>query len=433
VDLSDFNRYTVVTNSGFVSFVNLNFPIALGGIRLIQDVSVKEVELLALSMQMKLATFNLPISGAKAGCLGIPNDLEMLTQFIREIKELLKGISYNEFKKLSDFDSKSNLENKFVNYYQLITGPDIGVSEDLFHQALIRNKLNNLARKGLLAQIHPKYQLPIDNLATALGVIVSSEEIFRVLFSKTKNEDPLHHLNYVLEGFGKVGTGIATLLQHRANLIGFSNIHGCVITDVNSDFCTSRGFEVKRLLELYSKFGDEFILKLGLPILPHEELFNITANLLIPGARTEVITKDIAISIVQAGIKAIVPASNFPYTQEALSLLEAEVVCFPDFIANAGAVIGAMIEISENYPPKDQIDKVFDLVHSAIAFETRDLLIQVAACKPNNVQSNFKGLYQTAINRAVKREKSLVKEFMKNEIELTLKFIAQNVIARYLM
>ena len=170
---------------GNIHIEDTRFGFAAGGIRLIKGVSQEEVIQLAEAMSLKLHIFGFPMSGAKGG---IDSDnMEDFYNFVAqpEVKELINGTN--------QFD------------LQLITGPDIGTSEEEYYIALEKAGLKHLIRKGLLSRKSEIYDLPLDNVVTAYGAIIASEVVLELLGLKLLKNNKI---KVVIEGFGKVGTGI---------------------------------------------------------------------------------------------------------------------------------------------------------------------------------------------------------------------------------
>lgn len=343
---------------GWVFIEDNSFPTSLGGIRLVKDADERETRLLAEAMSKKLHTYWLAISGAKG--VVASDDIQDFYKFIsnKKIIDLIDGKDH-----------------------QFITGPDMGTSEIEYYHALELANLSHLIRPGLLSKPSKYFELPLDNVLTAYGVIIAIEELVKMLdqstsFSPYSDEDPLVDKEFVIEGFGKVGTGLALLLKGRAKLVGISTKFGSVY---NED-----GFDIDELIELQNKHGDHLLEHLDLDIQATDELFGFKCDVIIPGARTEVISANIAQKLLTHR-PMIVPVSNAPYTKEGLDILEKNgIYCFPDFVASAGAIIAAMIEFSglHKYATMDYDaeDMAMDLISAAISFETRDLLMESVAC-----------------------------------------------------
>lgn len=331
----------ILNPEGFVVFHDNAFNLGIGGIRLIKGVDLMETKLLAESMSQKLHMLNLPMSGAKGG---INSDkIQDFYTFIYKIKDLIRG----------DGDM------------QFITGPDMGTSEEEYYIALEKSDLSEYIRPGLLSLPSVNYHsLPLDNIVTALGALVCCEELVR----RDKNKDPLLNKRFVLEGFGKVGTGIASIIKGRSKLVALSTRYGMIRAD--------DGFNIDNILEMQTKFGDKFIFEMNRKVYPTEKLFEVPTDFLIPGARTHVIGGKVVDEIIKVR-PIIVPVSNAPYTEEGISKLEnSGIMCFPDFVSSAGAVIAAMAE----FAGKDTENQALAVVREVQQIQTRELLRAGKAC-----------------------------------------------------
>jgi hypothetical protein len=87
--------------------------------------------------------------------------------------------------------------------------------------------------------------------------------------------------------------------------------------------------------------GDECVLRYGGPVIPPASLFTeVSADVLVPGTRPGTIGSRTAAAL-PPGVRVVAPAANAPYTAEgAAELRRRGVVALPDFVCNAGAVIG---------------------------------------------------------------------------------------------
>ena len=434
-ELGSFSPISIKTKSGFVSFAHLDFPLAVGGIRMEPGVTALETEKLAISMALKLSTYMLPFTGAKAGINNRPYDKQKLDEFIGEIAPLLKGINLQEINN-KEWEILGRLDNAVSTEITFVTGPDMGTSEEGFLDSLRNNNLAEIAREGLLSRNSESYGLPLDNVLTGYGVVVAIEETFSALETSDKNEDPLHGKSYCLEGFGKVASGIAALLDRRCKLKAISNRHGTIVADKESSVCDGEAFDVELILDLFRKKGDDFIFETGLEIQPLDNLFEIPCDFLVPGTRVERINQDLARKIEKAGTRAIVPSANFPFTYEGRKHLEKKgIMVIPDFVANAGAVIAAMLEFTTR-PIEGKVEEAaMDLVHAAISNEMRELFLDAVACGcriGDSVMGNEKSIYDISIERSLSKL-----DFMKKTVPLAdaknLTIIADDFIQRTLM
>jgi glutamate dehydrogenase (NAD(P)+) len=136
-----------------------------------------------------------------------------------------------------------------------------------------------------------------------------------------------------IEGFGKVGGGVATEVTRRGGwVVAVSTVAGCV--------ADPGGLDVARLLELRGRHGDACVTRYGRPAGPPARLFAEPADVLVPGTRPGVITGRMAGALPSA-LRVVAPAANVPYTRAGVQTLgQRGIVALPDFVCNAGAVIG---------------------------------------------------------------------------------------------
>jgi glutamate dehydrogenase/leucine dehydrogenase len=162
---------------------------------------------------------------------------------------------------------------------------------------------------------------PLEDLVTGLGVIAGAEAAI----------GPLDGLTIAVEGFGKVGGGVAREAVRRgAKVVGVSTIDG-VVHDPN-------GLDVELMLTLRQAHGDSFVEHMPNTKPDPTALFDIDADVIVPGARTGVITKEIAGRL---RARWLAPAANVPYTKDGVEVLKQRGIRYlPDFVLNAGAVIG---------------------------------------------------------------------------------------------
>jgi len=137
-------------------------------------------------------------------------------------------------------------------------------------------------------------------------------------------------LTIALEGFGKVGSRLAQLLdQAGARVTALATVHGMVVDP--------GGLDVPILLRLKEIYGDALVNHLeGRPRLPPEQLISQPIDVLIPGARPWVIRAD---NVDRVRARWIVPIANAPITLQAEArLADRHVLVVPDFVANCGGI-----------------------------------------------------------------------------------------------
>ena len=301
---------------GFVVFDLPGAPLSAGGTRLAPDVSVAEVAVLARSMTYKFAALGERVGGAKAGVRGDPAD--------RAGKAALMARFCAEVRPLADAG-------------RFLTGPDMGTGEEDF-APLRERRAAPAAMRAIVEGV------PFEDVLTGYGVAVAAGTALDAVGSGAAGGGAAgggaaggrgwDGRSVAIEGFGKVGGGVAREVTRRGGRVAaVSTVAGCV--------ADPSGLDVERLLALRRAHGDACVLRYGRPVMPPQELFTkVTADVLVPGTRPGMIGAGTAASL-PPGVRVIAPAANAPYTAAGAGLLRRRgIVALPDFVCNAGAVIG---------------------------------------------------------------------------------------------
>lgn len=290
---------------GFVVFDLPGAPVCAGGTRLAPDVSVAEVALLARAMTFKFAALGEQVGGAKAGLAGDPADRAakagLMARYCAEIRPL-------------------------VDTGRFLTGPDMGTSEDDF--APLRER--HAAPAAIRAVVDG---VPFEDVLTGFGVVVAAQTALRAGPGSSPGNGWAGR-SVAIEGFGKVGGGVAREVASRGGrVVAISTVAGCIADPA--------GLDVERLLGLRQAHGDDGVARYGLPVGPPGRLFTeVAADVVVPGARPGVLSGRTARSL-PPGVRVIAPAANVPYTAAGADVLQQRgIVALPDFVCNAGAVIG---------------------------------------------------------------------------------------------
>jgi glutamate dehydrogenase (NAD(P)+) len=274
---------------GFIAFDLEDCRVNAGGTRLAPDVDEREACLLARAMTYKFAALGLEMGGAKAVIRGEGAQRPaLMRRYCEEIRPMVETARF-------------------------LTGPDIGTFEADFAP------LRRPGETGVMSE--PMNGVPFEDVLTGFGVIVAAEAARR----------SLDGASIAVEGFGKVGGGVAREAARRgARIVALSTIAGCVVKPT--------GFDVEKLWSLRARHGDALVHHLGVEVRPPAALFDVEADVLIPGARIGVLDAGKARSV---AARIIAPAANVPYVAGAPEVLrERGILALPDFICNAGAVIG---------------------------------------------------------------------------------------------
>ena len=286
---------------GFVVFDLPGVPVSAGGTRLAPDVSVAEVALLARAMTYKFAALGERVGGAKAGVRGDPAD--------RAGKDVLMARFCAEVRPLADAG-------------RFLTGPDMGTAEEDF--APLRERRAAPGAMGAVVD-----GVPFEDVLTGYGVTAAAEAALRAGWGGGWDGRSV-----AIEGFGKVGGGVAREVTRRGGrVVAVSTVAGCL--------ADPSGLDVERLLALRAAHGDACVVRYGRPAGPPGQLFTaVDADVVVPGTRPGVIDGRTAGSL-PPDVRVIAPAANVPYTAQGADVLRRRgIVALPDFVCNAGAVIG---------------------------------------------------------------------------------------------
>jgi glutamate dehydrogenase/leucine dehydrogenase len=296
-------RPEIIKLGSVQGFVVLDLPgaaVCAGGTRLAPDVTITEVALLARAMTYKFAALGDRVGGAKAGVVGDSADrvvrAEQMARYCAEIRPL-------------------------ADAGRFLTGPDMGTFEEDF-------KLLRERRPAPTAFSTVVAGVPFEDLLTGYGVAVAAETALRA-----GPGGGWAGRSVAIEGFGKAGGGAAREVNCRGGrVVAISTVAGCVVDP--------SGLDVERLLALRHAHGDACVLQYGVPTGPPSRLFTVDADVIIPGARPGVISRGVAESL-PAAVQVVAPAANVPYTREGADTLHRRgIAALPDFVCNAGAVIG---------------------------------------------------------------------------------------------
>jgi glutamate dehydrogenase (NAD(P)+) len=290
--------------------------VCAGGTRMLADVDVPEVARLARAMTWKFAACRIPYGGAKAGVrFGGGDRAAVLAAYRRALEP------YREV---------------------FLTGPDMGT----FPQDFLDAGEDPLP---LWARAHQG--LGMDDLATGHGVKAAAEAALAHLGR------PLAGAAVAIEGFGKVGAGAARAFQRAgARVVGVSTVAGLV--------ADPDGLAVEELIALRNRYGDRLVEQAGTPARPRAELFELQCDVLIPGARPDSITPDVAQRVRCA---VVAPAANAPYHADAIEVLHGRgIVGIPDFIANAGGV-HLYVSVTDEDAPDTALAVIEEKIREAAA------------------------------------------------------------------
>lgn len=301
-----------------VQFNNARGPYK-GGIRFHPEADEDEVSALAAMMAIKCAVVGIPLGGAKGGVAVDPKKLSQkdLHTLAREyVKAFSDHIGPDQDIPAPDVYTNSEIMGVMLDEYERITGKS--------QPAMITGKPLSLG--GSLGR----------DTATADGAV----EVLKALLEDRHLEADV--LTAAVQGAGNAGGQAAHLLYS----MGMSVVS---IADSKGTLSSTDGLDMDKVLafkEAGNHIPDAGAHMEGVTVGTVEEVLSFAADVLVPAALEEQITKENVESI-QAGI--ILEVANGPITPEADAALAAQgVVVIPDVLANAGGVTVSYFEWVQN-------------------------------------------------------------------------------------
>jgi glutamate dehydrogenase (NADP+) len=295
-----------------------------GGIRYHPDVSLEEVQALALWMTVKCAVVGIPYGGAKGGVAVDPKALSRLE---------LERLSRAYMRAMADF-----------------VGPDRDIpAPDVYTNARIMgwmaDEYETIKRAKAPGVITGK---PIElggslgrDEATGRGAFIAIQN-----YARRAGLDPAH-ARVAVQGFGNAGYHVARLLQQAGyRIVAVSDSKGGIHSDAGFDI-ESLQREKHRTRVLSGVYCEGSVCELvDFDRISNEELLQLDVDLLVPAALEGVIGPENA-GRIRAPV--IAEVANGPIRGEVDEMLhERGTVVLPDVLTNAGGVTASYFEWVQN-------------------------------------------------------------------------------------
>jgi len=336
---------------GFTVIDNTAIGPGKGGIRMVPDVTVGEVFGLARAMTWKNALAEIPFGGAKSGIIwdGKTDKEILMRAFARAIKCVVPS--------------------------EYVAGPDMNTTEK--EMAIFADEIGS--RKASTGKPKEMGGLPHELGSTGFGVAESVD--VAVDFLGWDMSD----MKIAIEGFGNVGTFAAKFLEEKgAKIVAVSDSKGTIYN--------KEGLDVEKLIKVKSETRAVKNYDDG-KVMESEKLFELPVDILIPGARPNVIT-DKNKKNVQA--KVIVEAANIPISVPVEEWLNKRgILVVPDFICNAGGVISSYIEFIEGTE-----EQMFKTVREKVRHNT-ELVLKKAKDSEETLRNTALKIAQERVRKAM--------------------------------
>lgn len=315
-----------------------------GGIRFAEGTSPLDVFKLARTMTWKCAAAGLPFGGAKGGIFADPNSVDRVAwvkSFAKMIRPYCPG--------------------------QYIAATDIGTTE--LDMAIFAHEIGDMrACTGKPSELGG---IPHELGTTGYGVTTALETALEVLSELKAIHIQRNNIKVSIQGFGNVGSFTARFLDS-------AGIKVVAISDVSGLVCNKDGLNIPRLM--IDMKGKSILSDLdGYDILDKNQIFEFNSDIFIPAAMGNVIIDKTVTKLLNHGVKIVIEAANLPTSSTADEYLNKNGVwLIPDFLANAGGVIGSFVE----YQGRTE-KEAFELIKYKISKNIKNILTQAIMNEEN--------------------------------------------------
>jgi len=290
-----------------------------GGLRFHPLVDIDEVRGLATLMTWKTALMNIPFGGAKGGIQLDPGDFSA-----KEIERITRRFTYA-------------LGNNIGPEYD-IPAPDVNTNPQIMAW-ILDTYMSTMTPTERNRCSHVVTGKPLEsggsqgrNKATGQGVVFLIEKWAQ------DHRFNLNRADYIVQGFGNVGSWAARLLKHHGSKL-------IAVEDVTGAIRKKEGIDPEELADYVQQNGGVNGFPKADPI-DHETFFSTKADIFIPAALENQINADTAEIL---DVRLVAEGSNGPTEPEGDKVLQRRHIdVIPDILCNAGGVIVSYFEWLQN-------------------------------------------------------------------------------------
>jgi len=295
---------------------------AMGGLRMVPDVTVEEVYDLARAMTYKNAAASLELGGGKSALVAEPARFPRGSTQRRDLIEWYAGL--------------------------LDHVPDYTPGPDMFTDEQDMQVIFELAGRSI-GRPADKGGIPIDLLGlTSLGCITDMKAAIRGGY--LSGIQSVRGLRLAVEGFGNVGAGIARIAAHEGAVVVAASDLPDPSRDYGGVVYHPGGLDIGGLLQARAR-GKSVVesSQRGVQVFPGaaslKKLFELETDVLVPAARTDTVDLELAARI---RARFVLEAANKPLSVEAEEHLHARgVLCSVDYLTNCGGIVACAEELDE--------------------------------------------------------------------------------------
>jgi glutamate dehydrogenase/leucine dehydrogenase len=377
---------------GWVVINSLRGGAAGGGTRMRKGLDKREVESLAKTMEVKFSVCGPNIGGAKSGINFDPADprkLDVLKRWYKAVYPILK----NYYGTGGDLNVDEIHEVIPITESYGLLHPQEGVVNGHLKLDEANKKIRiNQLRVGVSKKLeNPRYSpdvalgYTVADMITGWGVAESVKHYYDIWNGTMTGKTA------IIQGWGNVGAAAAWYLAKMGvSIIG--------IIDRNGGVINKKGYTFKELHQLFINRKNNTLQSPDL--IPFEqinaEIWNLGAEIFIPGAASRLITKEQSEALIQGGIEVIACGANVPFADAQIFIgpiadaTDDQTSVIPDFIANCGmARVFAYLMSEQASAPNGMSDEaIFEDVSEVI----RKALMRVQSFNPKTTGIAKKGL-----------------------------------------
>jgi len=344
-----------------------------GGIRFAPSVTPLEIFRLARTMTWKCAAAGLPFGGAKGGIIADPNKVDRVS-WMKSFAKMIRPYCPSQY----------------------IAATDVGTTE--LDMAIFAHEIGDMrACTGKPSELGG---IPHELGTTGYGVSVALQTALDILKDlKIIPVPQKSQTRVVIQGFGNVGSFAARFLdQSGIKVVGVSDVSGFIYSK------DENGLNIPKLMkDMKGKAKLSDLQDYGYDIRDKDEIFEIDLDIFIPAAMGGVINNKTAPKLLENGVKMVVEAANIPTTVDACEYMHKNKIwLIPDFLANAGGVIGSFVE----YQGRTE-KEAFDLIEYKITKNIKEILTE-AIMKEENPRKIATELSKQIVYRAMLLRKGAI-------------------------
>tara|TARA_E500000178_G_C17035313_1_gene763050 strand:+ start:2853 stop:4082 length:1230 start_codon:yes stop_codon:yes gene_type:complete len=324
---------------GWLVINSLRNGSAGGGTRMRKGLNMREVESLAKTMEVKFAVSGPDIGGAKSGINFDPNDPRkegVLRRWYKAVYPLLKmyygtggDMNVDEIHEVIPYTADLGLlhpqegtvnghferyseQEKMLAIQQLQDGVSLSITDERFSP-----------------DVEKAYT--ISDMITGFGVAECVRHYYEIWGGRLQGR------RAIIQGWGNVAAAAAFYLAKHGALItgiidkenGLIKEEGLSLSEVKDLFINRKGNKLNHPKMLSFQEVDE-------------KIWNLSAEIFIPGAASRLISRGHVEQLIDSGIEVISNGANVPFADKEIFMgpiaqfADENIAVIPDFIANSG-------------------------------------------------------------------------------------------------